>query len=249
MSVLYIRDKNGAFIPIPTISGKDGLPGKTAYQYAVEGGYEGTEAEFAAKLAQEIPEAYTLPAATADRLGGMMPGDGLTADEDGRVSVDPQKHYTKTETDAAIREALAEEGWVFVGEETVKTESILRITKDMPTSKSIMVVGTVPKGTTSDSGYVMFTNNGQNVVNGGCTIISTVAERQFRAQAYINGGVWKEDFMCGNSGESAQIYGMVSPHIIKYEKDVPTINGVAIYCFKSTGFTIDAHFEYYVREK
>lgn len=31
------------------------LAGKSAYQYAVEGGYTGTEAEFAAKMAEEIP--------------------------------------------------------------------------------------------------------------------------------------------------------------------------------------------------
>lgn len=33
----------------------DGADGKSAYAYAVDGGYTGTEAEFAAKLAQEIP--------------------------------------------------------------------------------------------------------------------------------------------------------------------------------------------------
>lgn len=33
----------------------DGADGKSAYAYAVEGGYTGTEAEFAAKLAAEIP--------------------------------------------------------------------------------------------------------------------------------------------------------------------------------------------------
>ena len=31
------------------------LAGKSAYQYAVEGGYTGTEEEFAAKMAEEIP--------------------------------------------------------------------------------------------------------------------------------------------------------------------------------------------------
>lgn len=67
--------------------GDTGSPGKTAYQYAQDGGYTGTEAEFAEKLAKELPEPYTLPVATADRLGGMMVGDGLTVDEDGRVGV------------------------------------------------------------------------------------------------------------------------------------------------------------------
>ena len=35
--------------------GQDGADGKSAYQYAKDGGYTGTEAEFAAKLAAEIP--------------------------------------------------------------------------------------------------------------------------------------------------------------------------------------------------
>lgn len=39
--------------------GQPGTDGKSAYQYAQEGGYTGTEAEFAAKLAEEMPD--TLP--------------------------------------------------------------------------------------------------------------------------------------------------------------------------------------------
>lgn len=41
--------------------GLAGTDGKSAYQYAVEGGYTGTEAEFAAKLAEEIPDALPNP--------------------------------------------------------------------------------------------------------------------------------------------------------------------------------------------
>lgn len=37
-------------------AGKDGADGKSAYQYAMEGGYTGTEAEFAVKLAEEYPQ-------------------------------------------------------------------------------------------------------------------------------------------------------------------------------------------------
>ena len=36
-------------------TGATGADGKSAYQYAQEGGYTGTETEFAAKLAAEIP--------------------------------------------------------------------------------------------------------------------------------------------------------------------------------------------------
>lgn len=89
MSVLYIRDASGKFIPVPAINGQDGQPGKdgadgkTAYQYAQDGGYAGTEAEFAQKLAQEIPETYELPAATADGLGGVKVGGGFEPTNDG----------------------------------------------------------------------------------------------------------------------------------------------------------------------
>ena len=47
MPILHIRDKNGNFIPIPAISGKDG---KSAYEQAKEGGFQGTEEEFIALL-------------------------------------------------------------------------------------------------------------------------------------------------------------------------------------------------------
>lgn len=40
-------------------AGANGADGKSAYQYAVEGGYTGTEAEFAAKLAEDIPAVDT----------------------------------------------------------------------------------------------------------------------------------------------------------------------------------------------
>lgn len=54
-------------------SGKDGADGKSAYQYAQDGGYTGTETEFAAKLAEEMPEAYSLPIASSTVLGGVNP--------------------------------------------------------------------------------------------------------------------------------------------------------------------------------
>lgn len=43
------------------VDGANGTDGKTAYEYAVEGGYTGTEAEFAEKMAEEIPEKLPNP--------------------------------------------------------------------------------------------------------------------------------------------------------------------------------------------
>ena len=51
VTVEEIAAEAAALIPPP----KDGQDGKSAYQYAKEGGYTGTEAEFAQKIAREIP--------------------------------------------------------------------------------------------------------------------------------------------------------------------------------------------------
>lgn len=53
-------------------TGEKGTDGKSAYQYALEGGYTGTEAEFSAKLAQEIPK--TLPNPNALTFTGAVTG-------------------------------------------------------------------------------------------------------------------------------------------------------------------------------
>lgn len=53
----------------------DGADGKTAYQYAVDGGYTGTEAEFASKMAQEKfanPNALTFTGAVTGSYDGSM---------------------------------------------------------------------------------------------------------------------------------------------------------------------------------
>ena len=48
---------------MPEVDGANiaGKPGKSAYQYAQDGGYIGTEAEFAAKLAEEMPDKLPNP--------------------------------------------------------------------------------------------------------------------------------------------------------------------------------------------
>ena len=80
------------------VGGASGTDGKTAYQYAQEGGYTGTEAEFAAKLAEEMPEALPNPnaltftgavtgsydgseAVTVEIPSGGEDGEIVTADE------------------------------------------------------------------------------------------------------------------------------------------------------------------------
>ena len=60
-------------------TGATGASGKSAYQYAQEGGYTGTEAEFAAKLAQDFPASVTAEAKrVAQNVQGVRTGKSLT---------------------------------------------------------------------------------------------------------------------------------------------------------------------------
>ena len=66
-STFEVRNGSKGNDGVPGVDGKDGADGrpgtsgKSAYQYAVEGGYTGTEAEFAAKMAEEMPDALPNP--------------------------------------------------------------------------------------------------------------------------------------------------------------------------------------------
>ena len=69
-AILKVRDADG------TVHEIHALQGKSAYQYAVEGGYAGTEAEFAAKLAAEKfanPNALTFTGAVTGSYDGSNP--------------------------------------------------------------------------------------------------------------------------------------------------------------------------------
>ena len=67
-AILKVRDADG------TVHEIHALQGKSAYQYAQEGGYTGTETEFAAKLAAEIPRG------TINVKDFGATGDGITDD-------------------------------------------------------------------------------------------------------------------------------------------------------------------------
>ena len=90
-------------------AGAAGADGKTAYQYAVEGGYTGTEEEFAAKLAQEKfanPNALTFTGAVTGSYDGSeplavnIPSSGGSSDSSGGLS--QLATVTLTESAASI---------------------------------------------------------------------------------------------------------------------------------------------------
>ena len=55
MNILRVKTQDGTIADLPFGVGAKGGDGKSAYEYAKDGGYTGTEAEFAEKLAQKIP--------------------------------------------------------------------------------------------------------------------------------------------------------------------------------------------------
>lgn len=74
MAILKVRDNNGNIIEIPAISGK------SAYEYAKEGGYAGTEQEFMDLLVQALSvqtqlnsKAPMYQSGTADLTAGTSP--------------------------------------------------------------------------------------------------------------------------------------------------------------------------------
>ena len=94
----------------PGIPGSAGADGKSAFQYAVEGGYIGTEDEFAAKLAQEIPTIDLTIDPTLTQSGqaadAKATGDAISSLSDEIVTTSESKvyaHNTGTDTHSDIR--------------------------------------------------------------------------------------------------------------------------------------------------
>lgn len=97
-AVVSITDKNGT--TTATISnGEDGTNGKTAYQYAQDGGYTGTEEEFAAKLAQETA------------ASGIHIGTDAPADENVNVWIDTDEEPEQPSANPGGGTAVAQSDW------------------------------------------------------------------------------------------------------------------------------------------
>ena len=70
---------SGAFDGADGSPGKDGVDGKSAYQYAQDGGYTGTETEFAEKLSAEIPTVDSTLTQSGQAADAKAVGDQLSA--------------------------------------------------------------------------------------------------------------------------------------------------------------------------
>ena len=88
--------------------GQPGTDGKSAYQYAQEGGYTGTEAEFAAKLAEKMPD--VLPNPNALTFTGAVTGsyDGSEAVEINVPSMGSSGGSGKAKSQILINQEITE---------------------------------------------------------------------------------------------------------------------------------------------
>ena len=94
MGILKIlNDITGEWENIPAIEGKEG---KSAYQYAVDGGYTGTETEFAAKLAQEIPKIDPTLTQSGQASDSKATGDAIRALSE-KISGIPQADWNQND--------------------------------------------------------------------------------------------------------------------------------------------------------
>lgn len=72
--------------PLVVIEGSKGDPGKSAYQYAKDGGYTGTEVEFAKKMAKEIPTIDPTMTQSGQAADAKATGDAISLLSEGKVS-------------------------------------------------------------------------------------------------------------------------------------------------------------------
>lgn len=77
--VQYSTDGGMTWTNLISMAELKGADGKSAYQYAVEGGYTGTEAEFSAKLEAEIPTVDSTLAKSGQAADAAVVGNRLSA--------------------------------------------------------------------------------------------------------------------------------------------------------------------------
>ena len=87
-------------------TGATGPDGKSAYQYAVEGGYTGTEAEFSARMAADIPTVDTTLTQSGKAADAAVAGNRLSALSEEIITTAESKvaaHNAGTDTHSDIR--------------------------------------------------------------------------------------------------------------------------------------------------
>lgn len=174
MAILRTKNPDGTWEEIPVIVGTNG---KSAYEYAVAGGYTGTEAEFMAKLAQEnytkkeadekfltaeadptVPawaKAETKPTYTAAEVGADENGAAASALESAKAHADSSisTHNTHTEAHADLRlelQALADRINAALDSDDTTLDELSEIVAYIKSNKSLIDAITTSKVSVTD---------------------------------------------------------------------------------------------------
>lgn len=176
---------------IGSLKGEDG---KSAYQYAQDGGYTGTEAEFAEKLAAE-GDAYTLPIASSTQLGGVQPV-AKTGAMTQSVGVDAA---------GGLWTAPGGGGGESVGSELFSietTEEVSKISATVSASKRVFLQLYVPVCTTNGTLGVDLNNVGLNNSTGNKPSTSNESNYLYSAEKIADEGPWRVLFVAYKGSNS-----------------------------------------------
>ena len=104
--IQYSSDGGKSWVNLIALSELIGAPGKTAYDYAVEAGYTGTEAEFSDRMAAEIPTVDGTLTQSGKAADAKATGDAirsLSGEIDTTSESKVSAHNTGTDTHSDIR--------------------------------------------------------------------------------------------------------------------------------------------------
>ena len=157
-------------------AGATGADGKSAYQYAVEGGYTGTETEFAAKLAAEMPT--TLPNPNALTFTGAVTG---SYDGSAPLSVEIPSGGGGTERE-----------WTVLGDIDISTfgGGSIELTGLDNFTEFYVTWGNVMNESTTASGYSL-SINGVNISQHAVPVSKSGATVYGWTHARYNGLIWE----------------------------------------------------------
>lgn len=231
--VHYDLDWNGTNVKNKVVV-KDGIA--TIYDEAVRLASPGTLTingqtyNGASDVEVDIPAAdpYTLPVASADTLGGVKVGEGLTVDEAGVLGVEPEGKYELLET-------------ITISEEDTDLTEIIR--SEYGEIKAMMINGYFPINTKNQNVFMQFYTmpTYAALVCGGVAYRADYAQRGRFLMRLIN-GVWDAEAQIGASGSSGAKTGQVNAATVITSQTSETIKHCRIYILNGTfvsGTTFD----------
>lgn len=220
MSMLKLRDSSGRISNVPAVRGK------SAYAYAVDGGFVGTEADFAA-LQASIPAAYIREPATGEalRLAACVPGVPVElavsgVDNPAAVTVKrygknllPYPYYTNKTTVNGLTFAVGEDGSIRINGTATAFTSYQLAETAAPLVLPLGATITVSGGVSPDVYINIKSTDGEQVLTDNGTGRTVVAQRTaYRVQLCIRAGITVDNVVVYPQVELGGVQTPFSPY-------------------------------------